>query len=351
MHKVKGRATAFGSLVVLVVLTVGAAVLGVAGAPESPGRTASVTPENRPWVPLPVTSPPTGWVPVAFGSLQISVPATWRVVQAGASACGTPPPGVVLSDWNARAQWCPPGMGTTSPLTTIVVLSRTDRLIEAPRRSSVVHGIALTEGLASVTPGTRDEPMSTPNGEGAYLALRQDIEVTISGPPAPNVLQTLGYSARANAMASGSGPGVSASWRRVSYDGMRFAAPPTWPIEHLTTAPPCTNDVSMNWQRQPSVTIATGRPLPTSCPLPIADIEPVEPVNGIEVDAWNGSYRGGSQCAPRQQAGLRMCLDESSPGSILYVKVTEPSGKTFGVQIGLGGDGRIARTLLRSFVA
>ena len=95
--------------------------------------------------------------------------------------------------------------------------------------------------------------------------------------------------------------------------------------------------------RSPSPVVAPTLALP--CPAP--PLTPQRPANGVEIDAWKESYLGG-HCFTRQQGGLTLCIDESSPESILFVKVTEPGGQTVGVQIGLAGDGKVARTILGS---
>lgn len=339
----KASAMAVGSVLTLGVLTLGAAVFSVVSSPKLVLHKTSPTPKH-PWVPLPVPATPSGWVPVAFGPLQISVPSSWFIVSPGAESCDSAPvPGVVLLDWGATSQWCPTALGTQSPLTTIVTLSRTDRLIQLPRRGSIVNGINLMENIASVTNATQNDRTSVPNGEGAYLAPREEIEVSISGPPAPDVLQTLSYSARANVVAPGSGPRVPSSWIRHSFAGVSFAVPPSWPTERPFEGQRC-----LGLGPEPAVTLESHQP--PGGPCGGVDLHPVKPVDGIDVDAWSGSYFG-EQCATRQQAGLHLCLDKSSLGSILFVKVTEPSGRTFRIQIGLAGDGRVARTVLASLSA
>jgi hypothetical protein len=131
----------------------------------------------------------------------------------------------------------------------------------------------------------------------------------------------------------------------VTFAGLSFSVPRRWPIDHLNTAPPCTNHTVLSG---PAVALTTRPPLALPCPAP--PLTPQRPANGVEVDAWRGSYLGG-RCLTRQQGGLTLCIDKSGPGSILFVKVTEPSGRTVGVQIGLGENGRVARTVLASLRA
>jgi hypothetical protein len=321
VRRTPGRA-ALGSVLTLGALTVGAAALSVATAPRLVvGATPSTT--GRPWVPHRVSSPPPGWVPVAFGSAQISVPSSWFVVSGGAAACDSGVvAGVLLLDWSGRAEWCPPGMGPGVPDTSVVTLSR------APTGA----------------------PLSPPIGAyGSSLEIHLPslgVGYSSTGPAVPGIFPTLSLSARSNVLAPGAGPPVPGRWKRVSFAGLSFSVPRRWPVERLDDAPPCSHGTVLSLRAGPAVALTRHAPLALPCPAP--SLRPVAPVNGVEVDAWRGSYLGTSDCDTRPQAGLRLCLDRSSPGSILFVKVTEPGGRTLGVQIGLAGDGRIARTVLAS---
>jgi hypothetical protein len=315
VRRLRGRGMAVGSILTLGALTLGAAILSVTTAPRLVVGTKSWTTEH-PWVPHPLRPTPPGWVPVAFGPVQVSVPSSWFVVRDGAAECSTAAvPGVLLLDWTEKALWCPSGMGQVFPGTSIVALSR------------LKHPVSLD---------------ATNGAYGSSLSVRLPslgIEYSAIGGAVPQVLQTIGYSARTNVHAPGSGPAVPASWRRVTFSGLSLAVPRHWPIERPFRGQRC-----VGLGAQPSL-ILVGQPIvPGSCGGPL--LHPVPPVNGIEVDAWHGSYLGGSDCETRHQAGLRLCIDQSSPGSVLFVKVTDPDGQTFGVQIGLAGDGQIARTLL-----
>jgi hypothetical protein len=335
MGRTKGTVTATGSVLALAVLTLGAAAFSVSHSPRPAVRSASALLTSH-----------QSWIPVAFGSIQLSVPPSWTVVDGGGSRCRVSP-GVILSDWDATppSQWCPAGSGPSSPSTTIITLSRTTRLPQVPRRSSVVHGITLLENIDSVTPQTRNDPTGIPNGGGAYLLRPEDIEIAVSGPPAASVLQTLRISPRASVTAPGSGPHVPETWRRVSFDGVHFAVPPSWPVLRLRDPPFCDSPVALDSQSRPSAIVTTEAlpPSTASC----VDRNPLPPMNGIELDAAKAVYPTGT-CIPRRQRGLVLCLDQSSPWSILFARITEPSGRTLNVQLGLAGDGRVARTVLHS---
>ncbi len=318
MSRVRGRATAVGSVIVLVVLTIAAAVLGVTTTPKPVETVAPSTTGQHPWVPLPVRRSPPGWVPVAFGPAQISVPASWFVLRDGASACGGDVAGVVLLDGSGKAEWCPPGTGQSSPTTTVVTLSRTNPPV-----------------LSASPSGSYSSTVST------YLP-SLGVGYSATGSATLPVFRTLGHSPRSNVMTPGSGRRMPASWKQVTFAGLSFSVPRRWPIDHLTTAPPCTDHTVLSG---PTVALTSSPPLALPCPSP--PLTPQQPANGVEVDAWNGSYLGG-RCLTSQQGGLTLCIDESSPESVLFVKVTEPGGRTIGVQIGLAGDGRVARTVLES---
>src|SRR5664280_3699601 len=61
---------------------------------------------------------PTGWVPVDYGDVQLSIPSTWGRITDGSEACG-PWPGVIIF---GSGEWCPPSMNArqTQPPTVSI---------------------------------------------------------------------------------------------------------------------------------------------------------------------------------------------------------------------------------------
>ncbi len=172
------------------------------------------------------------------------------------------------------------------------------------------------------------------------------VEFSARGPAGLAVLHTLGRSPRAHVLAPGPGPAVPAAWKRVRFAGLSVAVPRRWAVDRRHDAPPCGDHVVLNPGTGPAVVLTAHAPLALPCVAP--SFTAVAPVDGVEIDNWPDSYGGGPRCTPRRRVGLRLCLDRSSPDSILFVKVTEPGGRTLGVQIGLAGDGTLARTVLGS---
>jgi hypothetical protein len=225
--------------------------------------------------------------------------------------------------------WCPPEAGLGSPGTTVVTLSRARPPVASPTTIGAYEStLSIYEPALGVGYSEAGSAPGTPPGSDAV-----------------QIFATLGHSPRSNVLAPGSGPRLPPSWKRVTFAGFAFAVPPGWPIDRPSGEQRCT----VGFGSTPAVTLESHESPGGPCGGP--DLHPVAPVDGIEVDAWNGSYGGGRHCRNRPQAGLQLCLDRSSPGSILFVKATESDGRTVGIQIGLAGDGRVARLVLDSLSA
>ena len=318
----------------IVVMVVLALVLDACTSSVSP-TTTTVPTTTRPLPVIDLSATPTGWVPVADGDVQISVPATWWVLY---NSCPTgSPPGEVLV--NPANTYCP-AFGQGGPKNVVWLVSRSYagfRPSSSDKRS-VINGFSVYDD------------------RGTYFVPSLGLQVTLSGPLAQRVLHTLSRSPRAVALAPGPAPVVPSSWRTVTFAGLRFSVPPAWPVDRSQVTPGLGGIC-----RTPGVaflsTMATlstdARPyvIPKCLQVPATQ----QPKNGFQVDS-------GSRTEPQvtlsfsnhclNLGGLTACPATSPAYSILVLKVTVPGrNKPVYVSIGLAGNGIVARTILYSLRA
>ena len=280
---------------------------------------------------------PAGWVPVVFGNVQISVPATWWVLY---NSCPTgSPPGEVFVNPLPGVFHCPvetaPGPSTTvrfgpptSPLSTVL------------GHPEVINGI-------SVYP--------YPTGpQSSYLVPSLGVEITVDGPLGQRVLHTLTWSPRSVVLAPGSSPAIPSSWQQVTFAGLRFSAPANWPINRTQVTPGlgaiCRQQGVAFWDT--IVTLSTdARPLLLP-PCPRMSPTPQQPENGVQVDSGLRTepmvtLSLSAHCLVLH--GLTACPATSPAYSILVLRVNVPGrSKPVFVSIGLAGNGMVARTILDS---
>jgi hypothetical protein len=273
---------------------------------------------------------PAGWVPVDYGNAQLSVPASWSLLSGGAESCGQTTGVLIIG----QGTCCPPGMGMAqSAGTSIVRLS-----VTAPTAS--LHGPhTLVNGI----------PLYAPGVASVYLATSLDAELAFTGPAQLRVLHTLTVSPRAIVLRSGGAAAIPPSWMWVSFDGLRFAVPPTWNVTHDAHAPPCGTDIVLP---QSGVTLANGPALPLPCPIPEAEIRPVRQVPGIEVDGYktpSQSLPTGTRCVgPRLLHSLPVCVDASPAYGVLIAQVRSAQSGPITVKIGMYARGIVAKMILHS---
>jgi len=279
---------------------------------------------------------PAGWVPVVFGNVQISVPATWWVLY---NSCPTgSPPGEVFVNPLPGVFHCPvetaPG-----PSTTVRFGPPTSPLSSVLGHPEVINGILV---------------YPYPTGpQSSYLVPSLGVEITVDGPLGQRVLHTLAWSPRSVVLAPGSSPAVPSSWRSVSFAGLQFSVPANWPIYQTQLTPglgicgPMSGVEFVNT----AVTLSTDvRPLHYPCALPAPNAKPGR--NGIQVDLGLRTeplvtLSFSAHCLVLH--GLTACPATSPAYSILVVRVNVPGrSKPVFVSIGLVGNGMTARTILDS---
>jgi hypothetical protein len=311
--------------------------------------TTTTVATTKPLPAVDVSATPGGWMPVAFGDAQISVPSTWRVLY-NSSECPTgSPQGEVLV--NPQLAICRnEGAGSQGPK-TMVWLNLLTKLGSGYKHRTVISGFSVYDDL------------------GTYFVPSLRLQFGASGPLAQRVLHTLTRSPRVIALASGPGPAVQYGWHTLSFHGLSFTAPAWWPVTRTLL----NYGVEMPCASSPGVAFVDGGVgggevvLSTDiglaafpCPFESGNQEPVYPGDGVEVDAGSNTL---SELATEglHLAFSKHCLDlhgltacpASSPAySILVLRVTAPGHRQpVFVSIGLTGNGMTARTILYSLRA
>ena len=302
--------------------------------------TVPTTAKALPAVDLSAT--PAGWVPVAFGNAQLSVPAAWWVLYDSPPCPTGSPTGEVFVNPPPGAFACPleiaPGPSTTvsfgpprSPLSTVL------------GHPEVINGI-------SVYPYPTGPPRS-------YLVPSLGVEITVDGPLGQRVLHTLTWSPRSVVFASGSSPVVPSSWQQVTFAGLRFSAPENWPVNRTQVTPglgAICGEQGVAFS-DTTVTLSTdARPL-LRPPCPLIRPTPQQPENGVQVDSGlrtepTVTLSLSAHCLVLH--GLTACPATSPAYSILVLRINVPGrDKPVFVSIGLAGNGMVARTILYSLRA
>jgi hypothetical protein len=279
---------------------------------------------------------PRGWVPVDFGLAQISVPATWWYDSPTVGWCPDKPiPGLVLAgeDHLPKKTCLHPAPAASF---ASVASAGVKELADHPEKPMLVNGI----------------PVYVQAGGLTYWAQSLDTYVHASGPFARRVLHTLTWSPLAVTETLPM-QGVPASWRWYSFAGLRFAAPPNLPRQMTDDDPVgCPQVVPV---LQPWVVLSTAaNALSPSCLLLSAKVSFIHYNDGIVVAS--GPFQ--SVQLPKKSYwcrslhGLRACVMSGTYGGVLELIVAVPGrSRPTLVEIGLAGDGVVARTTMYSLRA
>ena len=308
-------------------------------------NTTTTAPKPLPVVDLSAT--PKGWVPVAYGDAQLSVPPGFPVVYPGltsfckgASAAG---PGGLLVD-------IPPGETVHCVVErhpTMVYFASALHPSHIQKKALLLNGVRVHRILTAVT-------------YVGYYAPSLGVQVIAEGPLAKRILATLTSSPRAVALAPGSAPAVQSDWKTLTFQGLAFTAPSSWPVmrtsNNLGIGQPCgTPGVALS---EPGVVLSTDKQASLYfCSSLIGPPAPQTAQDGIQVDAgsdtlsqWNLHVVFSAHCLSLH--GLTACPATSPAYSILVLRVRVPGrSKPVYVSIGLAGNGMVARTILYSLRA
>ena len=305
---------------------------------------ASTTTKPPPKLPVvDVSATPTGWVPVAYGDAQISVPPGFPVAYPGqtsfckgASASG---PGGLLVD-------IPPGE------TVHCVVERHPTMVywaSVPLPSSVAFEHIQKKSI--LLNGVRVHRIPTAVTYFGYYAPSLGVQVIAQGPLAKRILGTLTRSPRTVALAPGSAPSVPSSWQSVTFAGLSFSAPAGWRTYRtsmwLGLGGFCTAQGVALTGDVVSLTTDTRPGLSGCAPIRLPPVR--RPGNAVQVDSGLSPLTVGGTFSEHCLAlhGLTACPATSPAYSILVLKVTVPGrSKPVYVSIGLAGNGMVARTIL-----
>jgi hypothetical protein len=329
---------------VLVVLA-----LALAACSSSPTVSPMTTTVPKPLLAVDLSATPTGWVPVADGDAQISVPATWWVVYNSGCPTGSPPGEVLVTQ---EFSWCPAETAGSEAPRTVVWLTLLARLGNDYKHPSIINGFSVYDDRDS------------------YFVPSLGLQVSLSGPLGQRVLHTLTRAPRDVALASGPAPSAPSSWRSVSYAGLRFSVPSghsqtrrgvtlpaDWTINQTSETPGLGAICRMSGVAFPSTTVTLStdaHPLPIYY-CPSIPPTPQQPENGVQVDSgsrvnFQVALSFSTHCLHLR--GLTACPATSPAYSIIVLKVTVPGrSKPVYVSIGLAGNGMIARTIQYSLRA
>jgi len=317
---------------------------------SSPATSTTVSSHPHPTVAVDLSATPAGWISVAYGDAQVSVPALWAASY-GNPCCAGQATGAVFVN-PAGGPYAYPARMRGKPATVVTL----ERLPAHPAKSG--RGVVTINGIA-----VRPAGVSMPKGIGmmpiyTYLVPSLGVQLTVSGTFGSRVLHTLTRSPRSIALASGSAPPVPSAWQAVTFRGLTLEAPRSWSV--TPTAVTGRNVGSLCMTSGVSfittqVALSTDRqPFPIAfCPAFLYQgLQP--PKNGVEVDGGSDNrfpfpvaLSFSKHCLDLY--GLTACPATSPTYSILLLRVTGPSlPKPLLVSIGLAGNGMVARTILDS---
>lgn len=300
---------------------------------------------------------PAGWVPVDYGSAQLSVPATWRVSTDDCAAANAPgtiilvTPGSMGMETGTVPSSCAPNQ--SAPVTAPV-------MEVGPIRTALSSGPARTQrrinGLDVQAVAAEPCKRSSAPCPTWYDVPALGVEIfDAEAPDEPDaVLDTLTFSPRAVALAPGKMSAAPTSWQEVGFGGITAEVPSTWPIRTNT-----------NWMlgcEVPDLTMAEAvnldagsRVIAQFCQAIVPGGQPAQPpMDGLVIDP--GTYGPLSstttygRCFPID--ALTVCPSTSDRYGILVLAVHLPGRSApVAVEIGLAGDGMVARTVLDSLRA
>jgi hypothetical protein len=298
-----------------------------------------------PTKPLPaidLSATPTGWVPVAFGDAQVSVPAFFSVYHTGSDPCDQylPNSSLFIGQPTLISGSC--DVARAKPHITVVLVVSVQR-VPSPydkEKSVIINGIRAFDAFV--------------RGSLGYYLPSLGVEFAASGPLARRILATLTRSPRDVSLAHGPAPSVPLFWHRVLFAGVSVAEPPSWRIRVTNSyGPICGPYEAVEFLGTPSVVLDTDKELvvPICPPVTFTLSQPAsEGLRIDEVTPYLPSPHDYGACL--YVSRLTVCPATSPAYSILVLKVTVPGhSKPMYVSIGLAGNGMVARTILYSLRA
>ena len=296
-----------------------------------------VPPTAQPVPAVDVSATPSGWVPVAYGDAQVSVPATFCEVDTTPDSLfiGSPSGASTIFSCGPQGR-----VGSQATVVNLVSIRQVPRPY-AGEKPTIRNGVPVYLRQHS-------------GDEFSYFAPSVGIEISAGGPLARRVLDSLTRSPRAVALAAGPAPQVPSSWHSLTFAGMRFAVPAGWPVQRQSLFFGSCSSGPPEGYGLDHATVVLDTDARVSLPgCPIISPPPVRPpANGVRIDT--GPYFPAppsrfisTRCLSLH--GLTACPATSPEYSILVLRVTVPGRtKPVFVSIGLAGNGMVARTILYS---
>lgn len=290
---------------------------------------------------------PAGWVPVDFGNAQVSVPANWQIGYDLGCPTGTGP-GLVLVGYAVST--CPPTAG--AGLGSVVDVSPAAAEPGQRLLRGTINGIGVL--------------LTRPSPEGTtYFVPSLGVTVYLRGTIAGRVIETLTRSPATVALAPGPAPAVPESWRWVNAGNVQIAVPASWPTTSGNSeGKVCTRIVVAPADRVVLDSDATSG-LAADCLVLLGPRRPQPPTNGLVIDlhplagiGWPPSaalasclHLHGVTACPYIRA-VTASDHQTAEIDRLFVELTVPGRPGHEMlEIGLAGNGIVARTILDSMRA
>jgi hypothetical protein len=283
---------------------------------------------------------PPGWIALPYGSMQISVPATWAI---GVLDC----PGLTQGDGWVSLE----GVTATNPPTA------------CPSEASIPPNQVFIDPNSTPRPSTAS--VVTVNGFDAYVIANShsgdspayevpfpslDTAITVKGPMASSVLHTLTYSPRAVVLAPGPAPPIPVSWQKVSFGHISASVPKSWPVLSEQVWGGCLpTNLSLG---RSAVFFNTGTIEDASSCVGYPNLVIERPTVGLVVDP--GPYGPTASETKTRESCLKVnhlsvCPTSADRYGVLVASVHIPGEvRAVAIEVGLGGSGMTARTILRS---
>lgn len=316
------------------------------GGPAATGATTTSTAvRSAPTTTLPTvltSATPAGWVPVAYGDVQVSVPPDWYVRYDVCTTAASP--GVVYVGQPS------PGVECTAAVTSGNVVL----LLPLTPGQPLLNALTVINGISTVSAVGTD-------GWGDYALPSLGVLLAVHGSGGFAVARTLTWSPADVATAAGPAPSVPQSWRRVTGGDVRVAVPGSWPVRAASSeGPTCTWPGSLAQPESVVLDTDSSSAAPGCGEAP--STRPPVPSDGVVVDlhplpGWPPSttlgpclHLHGVTACPYARAPTTT-NDRMAELDILFVQLTVPGhvGHEL-LEIGLAGNGMTARTILDSLL-
>lgn len=336
-------------LAILVIIGIGVAIV-----------TWTSNPAPTPSVSLVADVTPRGWVPVDFGNAQLSVPASWNILYDPSCQPPVSPGTIVVGTELAAACQRLPGPRKSPPVVYLAPLTTPLGLSDFGETD--INGFSVWEQTGGGSAKSTNVTVLVPS---------LGVEVDAFGPGiVTGIIDTLTYSPAAEVLAKGPVDPVPSRWKWVVADELvelKVAVPANW--AHQTSSvegPPCHGERVLILRdsyvvdgdgTQPPAGLCVGYEVPR---------QPQRPSDGVVIDlhpnptsGWPPNQLPTGTCTSRN--GLTVCpyarpltsgQDQNAETDILFANVTvQGTGQRYMVEIGLAGNGMVARTILYSLRA